>query len=350
MSKSLFNVVEPNKLIDDYGVDVVRYFLLREVPFGGDGDFSHQALIGRINSDLANNLGNLLNRTTNMIKKYYEGRIPAPDEEGPEDKVLKDKAKEVVEEVDRLFDELAFNKILIKIWELLDAGNLYINDTAPWNLAKTDEGKKRLSTVLYNSAETLRFAAVLLHPFMPDSARKMREQLGMNTSIKVQGLDSLDAWGGTLSDAEIVHGDQLFPRIEEKQAAELLAHAEATAQGEEPAGSKVDPIGEQITIEDVMKLDLRTGKILEAEKVKKSKKLIKLKVDIGLEVRQVVAGIATAYEPEKLVGRTIILVANLKPAKLMGIESQGMVLAGSNEDTIILAGFDDELPPGSRVK
>ncbi len=349
MSKSLFNVVEPNKLIDQFGVDVIRYFLLREVPFGLDGDFSHKALIGRINSDLANNLGNLLNRTLNMVKKYYAGEIPQPEESGPEDEPLKAKALAVTNEVDKLFDELAFNKILMQVWEFLDAANVYINDTAPWNLAKSDEGKKRLSTVLYNAAEAIRIASVLLHPFMPSSCDKMREQLGIATPVNEDGLASIKTWGGIKAGTATKPGDQLFPRIEEKEAEKIMAEAESDATGDDNTES-VDPIAEQVTIDDFMKLDFRTGVILEAEKIKKSRKLIKLKVDIGIEQRQVVAGIAEAYEPDQLVGRTIVLVANLKPAKLMGIESQGMVLAGSDPEKIVLAGFDQELPKGSRVK
>ncbi len=349
MSKSLFNVVEPNKLIDQFGVDVIRYFLLREVPFGLDGDFSHKALIGRINSDLANNLGNLLNRTLNMIEKYYGGVIPEPGESGPEDVPLKEKSQEVKTEIDRLFDELAFNKILMKLWEFLDAANIYINDTAPWNLAKSDDGKKRLCTVLYNAAEALRFVSVLLYPFMPSSCDKIRSQLGLTDSIEHNGLSTLTNWGQLKAGTQTEKGDQLFPRIEEKEAEKIMTEAAAEEKTEDNAVS-VDPINEQVTIDDFMKLDFRTGVILEAEKIKKSKKLLKLKVDIGIEQRQVVAGIAASYEPEALIGRTIVLVANLKPAKLMGIESQGMVLAGSDPEKIVLAGFDQQLPKGIRVK
>ena len=350
MSKSVGNVVEPNHLIDQFGVDVIRYFLLREVPFGLDGDFSHKALIGRINSDLANNLGNLLNRTLNMLKKYFKGELPSPDTTGDEDEPLIAKSAEVIKEVDNLYGELAYSKILAKIWEFLDAGNIYINDTAPWNLAKTDDGKKRLATVLYNSAEACRVIAILIAPFMPETADKMMEQLGIDTPVNEQGLDSIQKWGWIKPGSQTHQGPQIFPRIEDKAAAKILEAV--TIGGDAPASEKnaeADDKG-QITIEDFMKVDLRTAKILEAEKVKKSKKLIKLKVDLGTEQRQVLAGIAEAYEPEQLVGRTVILVANLKPVKLMGLESQGMILAGSDGDTIILGGFDGDLPPGGRVK
>ena len=351
MSKSLRNVVEPNHLIDQFGVDVIRYFLLREVPFGLDGDFSHKALIGRINSDLANNLGNLLNRTLNMLKKYFKGELPKPDIKGDEDAPLVAKSAEVIKEVDRLYGELAYSKILAKIWEFLDAGNIYVNDTAPWNLAKTDDGKKRLATVLYNAAEACRVIAILIAPFMPETADKMMTQLGIDTPIEKQGLDSIKKWGGIKAGTQTHQGAQIFPRIDDKAAAKILESVDIGGNVETKADQKSESDDKcQITIDDFMKVDLRTAKILEAENVKKSKKLIKLKVDLGTEQRQVLAGIAEAYEPEQLVGRTVILVANLKPAKLMGLESQGMILAGSNGDAIILGGFDSDLPPGVRVK
>jgi methionyl-tRNA synthetase len=353
MSKSLFNVVEPNSLIDLFGVDTIRYFLLREVPFGLDGDFSHKALIGRRNSDLANNLGNLLNRTTNMIQKYFAGTVPEPASGGEEDTVLTNKAVQTVSNVRTLYDDLAYNKILTEIWELVDATNQYIVKTAPWNLAKTDEGKERLKSVMYNSAESLRTIAILIYPFMPESAQAMNRQLGIETPIEEQGMESIAKWGGLKPGGQIQPGAQLFPRIEDKEAEKILADIQTSEAPKKPqaAPAKKDEIStEQITIEDFMKVDLRTGKILEAEKVKKSKKLIQLKVDIGNETRQVLAGIAEAYEPDQLIGRTIVLVANLKPAKLMGIESEGMILAGSADGKIILAGFDTDLPEGVRVR
>ena len=343
MSKSLHNVVEPNQLADQFGVDVIRYFLLREVPFGLDGDFSHKALIGRLNSDLANNLGNLLNRTVNMMKKYFDGNIPTSATQGDEDRALENKAREVVDGVQKLYDELAFNKILQKIWELVDITNQYIDKTGPWNLSKTEEGKERLKTVMYNSAESLRVLGVLLFPFMPKSCESLMLQLGIEKSIEEQGMRSLDNWGNLSSGTKTQKAKQLFPRIEDKQAAKILAELE------NPKNDKKDDSG-KITIDEFMKVDLRTGKILEAEKVKKSKKLIQLKVDIGTETRQILAGIAECYEPENLIGRTVIIVANLKPAKLMGIESQGMVLAASNDGTILLAGFDQEPGQGIQVR
>ena len=351
MSKSLRNVVEPNLLIDQFGTDAIRYFLMREVPFGLDGDFSHKALIGRINSDLANNLGNLLNRTLNMMKRYHDKVIPEPADR-EEDKPLKEEFHKGITEIRKLYEELAYNKILEKIWKLVDATNQFIDKSGPWNLVKTEEGKIRLTTVMYNSAESLRTLAVLIYPFMPSTAGKIMEQLGVETPVEKQGMDSIGAWGWIKPGTQVNPGAQLFPRIEDKEIKKIHAAVESTGKTEK---TSTDSQGngassEQISIDDFMKVDLRTGQIVEAEKVKKSKKLIQLKVDIGGEVRQVVAGIAEGYEPETLVGRTVILVANLKPAKLMGIESQGMILAASSEDKIILAGFDQEPGKGTRVR
>jgi methionyl-tRNA synthetase len=353
MSKSLKNVVEPNLLIDQFGVDVIRYFLMREVSFGMDGDFSHKALIGRLNSDLANNLGNLLNRTTNMIGKYFEGTIPQPATGGEEDEALKDKAAQTVSAVRSLYDDLAYHKILATLWELVDASNQYIVKTGPWNLAKTDEGKERLKTVMYHCAESLRTIAILVYPFMPESAESMMKQLGIEASAEEQGMESVAQWGGLKAGSQIQPAEQLFPRMEEKAVAKFLQSIASDSETEKkpaPDKSKDAGLAEQVTIDDFMKIDLRTGKILSAEKVKKSKKLIQLKVDIGTETRQVLAGIAEGYEPDQLIGRTVVLVANLKPVKLMGIESQGMLLAGSADGKLVLAGFDQELPPGVRVR
>lgn len=354
MSKSLRNVVEPNMLIDHFGVDVIRYFLMREVPFGLDGDFSHEALVGRLNSDLANNLGNLLNRVTNMMKKYYSGLIPEPFAEGAEDARLGGKAQEVVREIPALYDQLAYNKILAKIWELVDATNKYIDQTGPWNLCKTEEGKQRLRTVMYNSAEALRFITILIYPFMPQSAETMMKQLGIRAPIKELGMASIQKWGGLVPETRTETGPQLFPRMEKKDLSKIIAVADPNRSAEDPQDEKpakapkpIDPI----SIEDFMKVDLRTGKIVSAERVNKSRKLIKLEVDIGTEVRQVVAGIAESYDPEQLLGRSIILVANLKPAKLMGLDSEGMILAGANENgDIVLAGFGKNVENGVRVK
>lgn len=357
MSKSLLNVVEPNRLLNEYGVDAVRYFLMREVPFGLDGDFSHQAMIGRINTDLANNLGNLLNRTLNMVQRYYKGIIPNPAGVETSDNELINKAAQTVQEVEKLLDTLEFSKILVSIWGLIDSTNKYIDSSAPWNLAKSEETKERLSSVIYNTVEAIRIIAILLYPFMPDKADEIIKQIGITEDSLSQGMDSAKKWGGIKAGAFVNPGEQLFPRIDDDRKKELLK-----LKGENVEETKVDPKDnknkisdssskpELISIDDFARLDLRVGEIKEAEKVEKSKKLIKLKVDIGTETRQVVAGIASCYTAEDLVGKKIILVANLKPAKLMGIESQGMILAANSGEKITLAGFQDEVTLGSKVK
>ena len=351
MSKSIGNTVEPNLLVDQFGVDAIRYFLLREVPFGLDGDFSHKALIARINSDLANNLGNLLNRTMSMINRYHDKIIPEPNSRD-EDADLKNDFKARIETIQKLYDDLAYNKILEHIWHLVDATNKYIDTNSPWNLIKSKSGKQRLSTVMYNTAECIRSISILIYPFMPKSAENIMQQLGIKTSIEEQGLESIQGWGGIKSGGNIQPGSQLFPRIDDKDAEKIFNSAEQPNHEDQkpPMSPETEGICDQVLIDDFMKIDLRTGKIIEAEKIKKSKKLLKLKVDIGTEVRQVVAGIAECYEPDQLINRTIILVANLKPAKLMGIESQGMLLAANNNGQIVLAGFDPTPSQGVRVR
>ncbi|MCH8157992.1 MAG: methionine--tRNA ligase subunit beta, partial [Nitrospinae bacterium] len=234
-----------------------------------------------------------------------------------------------------------------------DVTNKDSDHESPWNLVKPEDEKNRLATVMYNTTECLRVLAILIYPFMPKSAETMIQQLGIETSIQDQGLESIKAWGGLKPGTRVQPGPQLFPRIEDKEAEKILATIQTGGQSDKSkgAGGMEEETLEQVSIDEFMKIDLRTGKIIEAEKVKKSKKLIQLKVDIGNnEVRQVIAGIAECYEPEQLIGRTIILVANLKPAKLMGIESQGMVLAASDNGKIILAGFDSEPEKGVRVR
>ena len=351
MSKSVGNTVEPNVLINQFGVDAIRYFLLREVPFGLDGDFSHKALIGRINSDLANNLGNLLNRTTSMIKRYHDQIIPTPTSRD-EDNDLKNEFQAGIKAVKKLYSNLAYNKILERIWFLVDATNKYIDTNSPWNLIKSDEGKQRLATVMYNTSECIRSISILIYPFMPKSAESIMEQLGVETSIEQQGLVSLQSWGNIKPGIKIQPGPQLFPRITDEDAKKILNSVKSSNEKGEKQSlpTEIEGICDQVLIDDFMKIDLRTGKIIEAEKVKKSKKLLKLKVDIGSEVRQVVAGIAECYEPDQLINRTIILVANLKPVKLMGVESQGMLLAANNNGQIVLAGFDPAPNQGIRVR
>jgi methionyl-tRNA synthetase len=334
MSKSRGNIVNPLDLMHKYGLDAFRYFLLREMPFGLDSNFSEAALVGRINADLANDLGNLLSRSLAMVERYRQGKIPEMGALEPVDQELKDSALRLGNDLEKMFRDLGFHKALISIWELINQANKYIDSMAPWTLAKDPGKAKRLDTVLYQLLETLRFVAVMISPFMPETAEKIRKQLGFSNGAG-QNLASLREWGGLVPGGHVHKGESLFPRVEEKIK-------------EEEEKEKMEPTA-TITYEEFQKLDLRVGKILAAENIKKSDKLIKMQVDMG-EERTVVAGIAKHYKPEELVGKTIILVANLQPTKLMGIESQGMLLAADAVEGLALATFDKEAKPGSKVR
>ena len=383
MSKSVGNVVDPVILINKYGLDPIRYFLLREVPFGSDGVFSNEALIQRINSDLANDLGNLLNRTVAMIDKYFGGSIPEQREEGEFDSDLRDALAKLPQKVEELMDKFQFSTALAEIWKVISRTNKYIDETMPWVLAKSEESKPRLAAVMYNLAESLRIVSILIQPFMPETPAKLWEQLGIpgNTAVT---WDSAKQWGGYPAVAVVKKAEALFPRIDIKKELEELeaisakgrndagsgGHANGThgvsedsykgadskkadkciAAGDDKTGkSKADTAGGFITIEDFAKLDLRVAKVLEAEKIEGSDKLLKLKLELGSETRQVVSGIAKHYAPESLIGKSVILVANLKPVKLKGVESQGMILAASNDSGLVIATLDGAIESGSKV-
>ena len=334
MSKSRGNIVKPLDLMYKYGLDAFRYFLLREMTFGLDSNFSETGLIGRINADLANDLGNLVSRSLAMVERYRGGTIPAPGGLEPVDQGLKDSALRLAQEVERMFGDLGFHKALIATWELINQSNKYIDSMAPWTLAK-DPGKSgRLDTVLYQLLEVLRFVAVLIWPFMPQTAEKIQRQLGISAG-PAQNLATLRAWGGLLPGGHVQKGESLFPRVEEKIKEKKEYQKMDTA-----------PV---ITMEDFQKIDLRVAKVLYAENIPKSDRLLKLRVDVG-EERTLVAGIAKYYKPEELIGKTIIIVANLQPTKLMGVESNGMLLAADGADGVILATFDKEAKIGSKVR
>ncbi len=335
MSKTRGNIVKPLDLKDKYGLDAFRYFLLREMAFGLDSNFSETALVGRINADLANDLGNLVSRTLAMVERFRGGVIPRPAGIEDKDAELKDLALKIAREAELTMGELGFHKLLISAWELINLANKYIDGMAPWALAKDPQKAERLGTVLYQLLEVLRFSAVLISPFMPQTAEKIQAYLGISEPDR-QNLASLKEWGGLNPGGRVRKGESLFPRIEEGPKKEEKEKMETS---------------DTITYEEFQKLDLRVAKVLAAENIKKSDKLLKLRIDIG-EERTLVAGIAKAYKPEELVGKTIIIVANLQPTKLMGVESQGMLLAADGADGtgVVLATFDKEAKVGAKVR
>ncbi len=347
MSKSLGNVIDPNEIADAYGVDSFRYFVLREVPFGLDGDFSIVTFTTRFNTELANDLGNLLSRVVTMINKYFDGKVPPARIEQPIDIELREMAASIPLKIDEDLASLAFTKYLQDIWSIVTRANRYVEENAPWTLAKKND-LARLGSVLYNLSESLRLIGLYLFPVMPSTSQKIWNALGVNKQVSACRMHDENQWGKLAVGNVIQPGAQLFPRVDQKKASEKKM--DKTEESQKPT-SKPEVAGpELIGIEDFMKVDLRVGKIVSAERVEKSEKLIKLKVDIGTETRQVVAGIGKSYTPDNLLGKSIVIVANLKPAKLMGIESRGMLLAASNGDVLAVATFDRETKQGSRIK
>ncbi len=365
MSKSKGNVVLPRPIANMLGMDAMRYFLMRDVVFGQDGNFSYDALVTRYNSDLANGLGNLASRTAAMIEKNFGGKIPKPGPRLPQDDALANAASEAIGEALERFENFEFARSLEAIWAAIAAADKYLTSEQPWTLGDSEADMQRKATILWTTAELLRVVSVLAHPVLPDSTAKVWTLLGQPGRVSGIELDGL-RWGQLASGVQLGKAQALFPRVDKQEAIERIeamaneelnptqpAPAAAPAPAATPSGAAAAPATDKIGIEDFAKVEMRVGQIKTAERIVGADKLLKLTVDIGTEIRQICAGIAQYYEPEKLIGRKVAVVVNLAPRKLRGVESNGMIVAASvgPEGRPVLAGFPDEdVEVGARLK
>lgn len=352
MSKSKGNVIDPIGLIDEFGADAIRYFLLREINLGQDGNFSRDALIGRINSDLANDLGNLLHRTLSMTLKFQDGVVLAPAGESDVDRALKAEARETVAFFEKNMEDMQLSLTIKKVWAFISRANKYIDETAPWALAKDPAKKQELANVLYNLTEALRVISVLISPFLPTTAVRIWQQLGLAQDFASVRTEDIEQWGGVPAGLHVGTPEQLFPRIEvEKDEAAPAPAAKKLAKEKRVEKAKDEALPEGlISIDTFGKVQLRVAEVKAVEPVPKADKLLKLTLSLGEGVpeRQVVSGIAPWYAPSDLVGKHVVLVANLKPAKLRGVRSEGMILAaGDGKELKIL---EVDMPAGTEVR